>query len=117
MRHVPAATFLLVLTASSTALALPAFPGAEGPGAAATGGRGGKVIKVTTLAPTGAGSLQAALDATGPRIIVFAVSGVIKGNRTLGHGDVRVAGQTAPGGGVTIEGQLINDTEEDNVIF
>ena len=55
---------------------LPSFVGAQGFGAKATGGRGGKVIKVTTLAPSGAGSLQAALDVPGPRIVVFAVSGV-----------------------------------------
>lgn len=109
--------FASILSLSSTASALPAFPGGEGPGAAATGGRGGKVIKVTTLDPTGPGSLQAALSASGPRVIVFAVSGVIKGHLTLDHGDVTVAGQTAPGGGITIEGQLVNDTAENNVIF
>jgi pectate lyase len=99
------------------AFALPAFPGAEGPGAAATGGRGGRVIKVTTLAASGAGSLQAALSATGPRIVVFAVSGVIRGHLSIDHGDLTVAGQTAPGGGITIGGQLVNGTTEDNIIL
>jgi pectate lyase len=89
--------------------ALPAFPGAEGFGAIATGGRGGSVIKVTTLNATGPGSLQEAIDAPGPRIIVFDVSGVIDGDITITHGDVTIAGQTAPGGGVTIKGRLLGE--------
>jgi pectate lyase len=111
------ALVLVSLVTSGSALALPAFPGAEGPGAAATGGRGGRVIKVTTLAATGAGSLQEALNATGARIIVFTVSGVIRGNLSFGHGNVTVAGQTAPGGGITIEGQVTSDTDEGNLIL
>jgi pectate lyase len=92
-----------------------AFPGAEGFGAMVTGGRGGKVIKVTTLSASGPGSLQAALDESGPRTIVFAVSGVIAGTGTnnikitIPHGDVTIAGQTAPGAGITIRGQLFAD--------
>ena len=86
--------------------AVPAFPGAEGYGAVATGGRGGRVIKVTTLNRTGAGSLQDALNQTGPRIIVFAVSGVIEGNIDIPTGNVTIAGQTAPGAGITIHGHL-----------
>lgn len=54
---------------------LPAFPGAEGFGAVAVGGRGGKVIKVTNLSAKGPGSLQAAVQAKGLRIVVFDVSG------------------------------------------
>ncbi len=84
----------------------PAFPGAEGFGAAATGGRGGRVLTVTTLEATGPGSLQAALDETGPRTIVFAVTGVVKGVPILSHGDVTLAGQTSPGG-ITLRGLLI----------
>jgi pectate lyase len=91
---------------SARAQALPSFPGAEGFGAVATGGRGGRVIKVTTLSATGPGSLQEALDAPGPRTIVFAVSGVIDGNIQIPHGDVTIAGQTAPGAGITLRGQL-----------
>lgn len=91
---------------SGSASGLVAFPGAEGFGAQASGGRGGRVITVTTLATTGPGSLQAALDQSGPRTIVFAVSGVINGPVELTHGDVTVAGQTSPGG-VTVRGFVI----------
>jgi len=87
---------------------LAAFPGAEGFGAAATGGRGGRVMIVDTLEPFGRGSLGAALDPEdcGPRIVVFGVSGVIDGEFDLTCGDVTIAGQTAPGGGITIRGRI-----------
>jgi pectate lyase len=91
-----------------------AFPGAEGFGAAITGGRGGRVIKVTTLAATGPGSLQAALDESGPRIIVFAVSGVITADVIeVTNGDATIAGQSAPGAGITIQGRFVGAYTED----
>ena len=99
---------------------IPAFPGAEGFGAYVTGGRGGKVIKVTNLHSSGPGSLQAALDARGARIIIFDVSGVIKaGKIVIPHGDVTIAGQTAPGAGITIEGRLLGayDWSVKNIII
>jgi len=88
---------------------IPTFPGAEGFGARASGGRGGRVITVTNLNASGAGSLQAALDQDGPRTIVFAVSGVIQREVRIAHGDVTIAGQTSPGG-ITVRG--IDTTEE-----
>jgi hypothetical protein len=89
---------------------LVAFPGAEGFGAAATGGRGGRVIPVTTLAARGPGSLQEALDAEGPRTVIFRVSGRIEGVPILSRGDVTVAGQSSPGG-ITLRGLLIQGDE------
>ncbi len=89
---------------------IPAFPGAEGFGAYATGGRGGRVITVTNLEASGPGSLQAALDESGPRTIVFATTGVIKGVPILSRGDVTIAGQTSPGG-ITLRGLLIQGDE------
>ncbi len=96
----------LQFTTSSASAFLPAFPGAAGFGAVASGGRGGRVIKVTNLNASGAGSLQEALDYNEPRIIVFETSGVISGDIIVRHGDVTIAGQTAPGAGITINGRL-----------
>ncbi len=89
-----------------------AFPGAEGFGALATGGRGGAVCTVTTLAKAGAGSLAACLAQNGPRIVVFRTSGVIEGPFELTHGDLTIAGQTSPGG-ITIKGGLVCDNVYD----
>lgn len=83
-----------------------AFPGAEGFGAVATGGRGGRIVKVTNLKSRGPGSLNWAVQQKGPRIVVFDVSGVIKGSVTITQSDLTIAGQTAPGAGITIEGIL-----------
>ena len=88
---------------------IPAFPGAEGFGATATGGRGGRVLVVTTTAPSGPGSLQDALDQSGPRYVVFAVSGLIDAQIHLRHGDVTIAGETSPGG-ITIRGFVTDET-------
>lgn len=84
---------------------LAAFPGAEGFGAGATGGRGGRVLHVTTTAASGEGSLQWAVDQEGPRTVVFDVGGRIDDVVVVTHGDLTIAGQTAPGG-VTLRGLL-----------
>lgn len=88
---------------------LAAFPGAEGFGAGATGGRGGSVIYVTNLNADGPGSLQWAVDQAGARYILFKVSGVIDAQIHLTNGDVTIAGQTSPGG-ITIRGLVTDET-------
>jgi pectate lyase len=84
---------------------LPVFPGAEGFGTRTPAGRGGKLIEVTSLADSGPGTLRAALDTPGPRIIVFRTGGTIElqSELYLLHPFVTVAGQTAPGGGICIK--------------
>jgi VCBS repeat-containing protein len=90
-------------------VALAAFPGAEGFGAAATGGRDGSVIYVTNLNADGAGSLQWAIDQPGARYILFKVSGLIDTQIHLTNGDVTIAGQTSPGG-ITIRGFVTDES-------
>lgn len=82
-----------------------AFPGAVGHGAATAGGRGGKILRVTTLAAEGPGSFAEAVRATGPRIVVFEVGGVIdlKGRSIkISQPFLTIAGQTAPAPGITL---------------
>ncbi len=86
---------------------MPAFEGAEGFGAMAVGGRGGDVYHVTSLADVGPGTLRNGItSATGPRTIVFDVAGTIDltSKLTINRPFLTIAGQTAPGGGVTIRG-------------
>ena len=110
---------LLLLLGWTSRAQLPAFPGAEGFGAYATGGRGGDVYTVVNLNSSGAGSFAEGL-ATAPatgRTIVFAVSGHIHVNKTrLSADNVTIAGQTAPGDGICLkDGPFIVDA--DNVVI
>ncbi len=82
-----------------------AFEGAIGWAAATPGGRGGEILKVTTLAADGPGSLREAIETEGPRIIVFEVGGVIdlgKSTMVISEPFLTIAGQTAPSPGITI---------------
>ncbi|KAL4926763.1 pectin lyase fold/virulence factor [Aspergillus undulatus] len=98
-----------------------AFPGAEGYGRFARGGRGGKVVKVTSLEDTeDEGTLRYALTvATGPRIIVFDVGGVITTTSRISVNSpyITLAGQTAPGKGIAIQGHPLGLSGASDVIF
>lgn len=83
----------------------PAFPGAAGWAAETGGGRGGRIIRVTTLNADGPGSFRAAVETKGPRTVVFEVAGVIDLGRstlTITEPYLTIAGQTAPSPGITI---------------
>ncbi|WZH41760.1 pectin lyase fold/virulence factor [Fusarium acuminatum] len=97
------ATLFALATASAQAAQL-AFPGAEGFGRNAVGGRQGEVYKVTNLNDSGKGSLRDAVSKSN-RIVVFDVGGVIKiSERIVVSKNIYIAGQTAPGGGIVVYG-------------
>jgi pectate lyase len=95
----------------------PAFPGAVGFGAHATGGRGGEVYHVTNLNDAGEGSLREAVS-TGPRIVVFDVGGYIELASPLSvKSDITIAGQTAPGEGIATRGYQVSTSNATNVVI
>jgi hypothetical protein len=110
---------LAALAAASSPAPQPlAFPGAEGAGRLALGGRGGRVIRVTNLDDNGPGSLRAAIEAKGPRNIVFDIGGTIALTKPLviREGRVTIAGQTAPGGGIAVRGYVFEVAADDVVV-
>ena len=97
---------------------IPAFPGAEGAGAFTPGGRGGRIFEVTNLNGAGSGSLRAAIESEGPRIVIFRVSGIITLEKilTISNPYITIAGQTAPGDGICIRGQTTEINTHDVVL-
>ncbi|MBS1520854.1 MAG: polysaccharide lyase [Bacteroidetes bacterium] len=88
---------------------IPAFPGAEGGGMYSFGGRGGRVIEVTSLADSGPGTLRDACEQGGARIVVFNVAGIIHLTKPI---DIRapyitIEGQSAPGDGICVAGESV----------
>ena len=96
-----------------TSKAVPAFPGAQGGGAASVGGRGGTVCEVTTLSDSGPNSARDCLTRKGPRTVVFRLAGrinLLSGIRVT-EPYLTIAGQTAPGGGIEFAGKhMINES-------
>ncbi|MES2431102.1 MAG: T9SS type A sorting domain-containing protein [Bacteroidota bacterium] len=125
-------SLLIICTSFNLYAQQPAFPGAEGFGKYSTGGRGGKIVEVTTLQDSVVGSLRWALDqyvdtiivykdvanpnypitVYQPLTIVFKVSGLInlKSDLKVKRDNLTIAGQTAPCDGICITGHsmLIN---------
>ncbi len=102
-----------------TATACDAFPGAEGEGRFAKGGRGGDVCHVTSLSDAGAGTLrECATTQTGPRTVVFDVAGLITlgSPLTFSRNGLTLAGQTAPGDGIQIRGYQVMIKANDVII-
>ncbi len=97
------------LVIAARADALPVIPGGAGFGMETAAGRGGAVYKVTNLNETGTGSLKACIDANGPRVCVFEISGTIKLSADLAvrNDFLTIAGQTAPSPGIMLRGAAL----------
>jgi hypothetical protein len=106
MLKIAAGAALALSFAAGSAAALPVLPNAAGYGMDTPAGRGGKVYKVTNLNASGAGSLKACVDASGPRVCVFEVSGTIHADVDLiiRNPYITIAGQTAPSPGILWRG-------------
>ena len=109
--------FFVLIISTSMAQQL-AFPTAEGFGAYAKGGRGGKVLYVTNLQDKGEGSLRWAVEQEGPRTVVFATSGTIELKKRLDIKNpfITIAGQTAPGDGICLKGESVKVLTHDVIL-
>lgn len=113
---------VILVLAADLALAaptkIPVFPGAHGFGTSTSAGRGGNILKVTNLDDSGSGSLRAAVESAGKRIVVFEVGGVIKlkSDLVVRHPFITIAGQTAPDPGILIRDFGISISTSDVLI-
>lgn len=105
-KRIAAAVAIACGLSAFAADALPVIPGAIGHGTSTVAGRGGTVYRVTTLSETGDGSIRACVDASGPRVCVFEVSGMIRlgGDLIIRNPRITIAGQTAPSPGIMLRG-------------
>ncbi|MDG1890870.1 MAG: pectate lyase [Verrucomicrobiota bacterium] len=112
---IPAIVFLFPAFCRAQQLA---FPGAEGYGRYALGGRGGQVLFVSNLKDKGPGSLRAAIEAQVPRMVVFRISGTIELQSALRivHPRITIAGQSAPGGGICLKKYPLIISANDTVV-
>jgi hypothetical protein len=120
-KTLPALAFFLLFPLICVAQSLPAFPGAQGGGALSVGGSGrngtgtARVFEVTNLNDSGTGSLRVCVEASGPRTCVFRVNGLITSKSRLECANpyLTIAGQTAPGQGITLGGPGQQDEQLD----
>ncbi|MFO0818374.1 MAG: hypothetical protein U1A77_10560 [Pirellulales bacterium] len=96
-----------------------AFPGAQGYGRFARGGRAGRVIEVTNLDDAGPGSLREAVESTGPRTVVFRVGGLIelRSKLVVANPYLTVAGETAPGDGICLKNYTVGCSDTHDIIM
>ncbi len=111
---------ILLFSCAATGIAksIAIFPGAQGYGVETPGGRGGKILKVSNLNDEGPGSLRSAVEASGPRIVVFEVGGYINLHSELAITNpfITIAGQTAPEPGITLRNRRLRIGTHDVVI-
>lgn len=97
---------------------LPVFPGAQGFGSTTRAGRGGRILRVTSLADSGPGTLREAVNTPGPRTVIFEVGGVIrlKDQIEVFEPYLTIAGQTAPSPGITLAGDALRFNTHDVLV-
>lgn len=118
MKRIFLNTFIFVFTLTASMAQQLAFPAAEGFGAYAKGGRGGKVIYVINLQDDGVGSLRWAVNQEGARTVIFNISGTIelKTRLDIKNPYLTVAGQTAPGDGICLKGESVKILTHDVIL-